>query len=124
MEISSENKIKPAQGIATLPYLPKGLVGRSKCGVREHRVLPSPERSGESGEGWERLETDPERSRSGRSSLARDPAPCALGLGDGPAPSGRCPVLYPVWLKTKGPNISHPKVVQKRVWRRRASRAG
>lgn len=51
MEISSENKIKPAQGMAMLPYFPKGLVRRSKFGVREHPLLPPPERSGQSGAG-------------------------------------------------------------------------
>lgn len=44
-----------------------------------------------------------ERSGSGWASLALDPAPGALGLGDGPAPeAGRRPVLYRIWLTTKG----------------------
>lgn len=46
MKASSRNKIKSALGTTTLSYYLKGLVQRCKFGVREHPLLPPPERSG------------------------------------------------------------------------------
>lgn len=96
MKASSGNKIKSAQGATTSSYLFKGLVQRGKFGVREHPLLPPPEKS-EEGRG---------KTTGIGVKAARSPGhgqPGAFGLGGRPAPEAvRCAVLYQFWLKTKG----------------------